>query len=97
MHIWKRNSPSPSGRRRFAQDPTGVGRSLIPVRVSLCQPKGLLQALTYIDLAGIDDEGQAVLKLLHGVRDGRDKPLVRPLFPPRSKDVSAPGWKRMES
>ena len=72
----------PEWAARFAQDPTGLGRRLIPVRVQPCRPSGLLAALNYLDLVGIENELEAALTLLDGVRDGRNKPFTRPGFPP---------------
>lgn len=79
----------PEWAARFAQDPTGVGRKLIPVRVESCSPDGLLKALTYLDLVGLEDELETAKRLLEGVRDGRNKPTVRPPFPVRCKDARA--------
>lgn len=43
----------------FAQDPQGMQRKLIPVRVKRCALKGLLKPLIYIDLADLSDELEA--------------------------------------
>src|ERR1051325_8661985 len=36
-------------------DPTGVKRSLIPVRVRPCEPDGLLKPIVYADLVGLKE------------------------------------------
>ena len=36
-------------------DPNGLLRRLVPVRVSSCQPTGLLISIVYIDLVDIDE------------------------------------------
>jgi len=64
----------------LAEDPTGNGRRLIPVRVSECEVDGLLRQVVYIDLVGTA-EGDARQRLLDGVREGRAKPPSPPPFP----------------
>ena len=64
----------------FAQDPTGDGHKLLPVRVRECSPKGLLAQIAYIDLAG-KNETAAKVELLNGVKRGRVKPATAPGFP----------------
>jgi len=39
----------------FAQDPMGTGGRLVPVRVKACEPGGLLRAIVFIDLVGLDE------------------------------------------
>lgn len=51
----------------LAQDPNGMGRKLIPVRVRPCQPQGLLAPVIYIDLVGHFEEVTAREKLLTGI------------------------------
>ncbi|MBO0806613.1 MAG: toll/interleukin-1 receptor domain-containing protein, partial [Nocardiopsaceae bacterium] len=58
---------------------------LITVRVEDCPLEGLLSAITYVDLVGVDDERLASDLLLSRVRHtlaGRAKPGTRPAFPP---------------
>jgi hypothetical protein len=64
----------------FAHDPTGSNLKLVPVRVRECDPEGLLKALTYIDLVGVD-ESVARQRLMDGLRAGRAKPSLAPSFP----------------
>ncbi|MBC8450035.1 MAG: tetratricopeptide repeat protein, partial [Chloroflexi bacterium] len=68
------------------QDPTGEKGTLLPVRVRECELKGLLPAIIYIDLVGLEEQ-EATDTLLAGVRRERAKPIVPPGFPgvtPRS-------------
>ncbi len=64
----------------FAQDPTGIDRKLIPVRVEECDIEGLLGPVVYVDLVGKDGD-QAVRALISGVEPGRSKPSIAPDFP----------------
>jgi tetratricopeptide (TPR) repeat protein len=50
----------------FYSDPTGLGRKLIGVRVAAYRPTGLLAAIVYIDLVGVDD-ATAARHLLDGI------------------------------
>ena len=70
----------------FAQDPTGDGRKLIPIRVEECQPSGLLGQIVYADLVGLDEE-TAKATLLHAFVE-RLKPDERPVFPGGSLSFS---------
>lgn len=74
----------------FAQDPNGLNRKLIPVRVEECQPNGLLRAVVCIDLVG-RDEDDAVMELLIGVRKGRRKPRHVPHYPTLRRPPVFPG------
>jgi CHASE2 domain-containing sensor protein len=64
----------------FAQDPTGTGSRLVPVRVKACEPGGLLRAIIFIDLVGLGEEA-ARERLREGVQGERAKPDVPPAFP----------------
>jgi hypothetical protein len=64
----------------FAQDPTGDGHRLLPVRVVECSPKGLLAQIVYIDLVN-RNETEAKDELLNGINRGRVKPATAPSFP----------------
>lgn len=64
----------------FRRDPTGRSKGLVPVRVQQCSLDGLLAAIVYVDLVGLDAD-QAQVALLEGVQSGRIKPQVRPPFP----------------
>ncbi|WP_239331786.1 TIR domain-containing protein, partial [Frankia sp. CiP3] len=67
----------------WPDDPEGLKRRIVPVRVAECQPEGLLRSTTYIDLVG-RDETAATDTLLAGITasvKGRAKPAVAPQFP----------------
>jgi len=70
----------PEWANAFAQDPTGKGRKLIPVRVRKGDLKGLLAQIVFIDLVGVD-ETVARNSLLAGIKSGRAKPSTHPGFP----------------
>jgi len=68
----KAKFPEAEWTAAFAKDPTSQFRSLIPVRVSECEPNGLLRPIVYIDLVGLSakkaktkflDEIETTLKL----------------------------------
>lgn len=63
----------------FAQDPMGIERRLVPVRVVSCKPGGLLRAIIYIDLVGKNEES-ARAELLSGLSDS-GRPQRPPPFP----------------
>lgn len=65
----------------FVKDPMGEKRKLIPVRIEEINLEGLLPAISYIDLVGVDDEGHAEKLILEGVQTQRKKPDIRPAFP----------------
>ncbi len=71
--------PQPEWGAAFAEDPQGLKRKLIPVRVTECKPEGLLAQIVHIDLVGLDADAARV-QLLEGVRE-RAKPLEAPPFP----------------
>ena len=75
----------PEWTAAFAQDPTGKDRVLVPVRVGECQPQGMLRALNYVDLVGLDEEtaNQALLARISGKR-------LKPSHPPDFPAVAAP-------
>lgn len=70
----------PEWAAAFAKDPTGQGKTLVPVMVRTCDLEGLLPQITYIDLRG-STEAEAREALLGGVRVGRAKPPSAPAFP----------------
>jgi TIR domain len=70
----------PEWSAAFAADPQGWERKLVPVRVEVCDPGGLLRARIYIDLVGCDVLA-ARKKLLAGVSGSRAKPSRAPAFP----------------
>jgi hypothetical protein len=72
--------PAPEWAAAFADDPQGLQRKLVPVRVEPCEPEGLLKSIVSIDLVGFD-EAKANAALLRGVKAGRAKPDAAPAFP----------------
>lgn len=72
--------PQPEWVAAFVQDPTGKNRRLIPIRVGECSPTGLLHAIKYIDLLGLDAQTASQV-LLTQIKTGRLKPLTPPPFP----------------
>lgn len=74
----------------FRQDPTGEKGLLLPVRVQDCRPEGLLGAIVYIDLVGLD-ETAARDTLLERVQRGRRKPAAPPQFPGLAHKPVFPG------
>ena len=78
-HFLKANYVHPEWAAAFAQDPQGLKRTLIPVRVSECKPEGLQQQLVYVDLVGVP-EAEARQWLLDGLKE-RAKPNQKPSFP----------------
>lgn len=77
----------------FASDPTGTGRSLIPVRVDGHQAAGLLAQLVAVDLVDIA-EPEARTRLLAAARlaisGGRAKPPSPPPMPAATSAQSSP-------
>jgi len=68
----------------FYDDPQGIMRKLIPVRVREFKPSGLLKTIIYIDLVPYLKNGNkagARTALLNGVCEGRAKPECEPIFP----------------
>ena len=70
----------PEWASALRQDPTGMGRKLIPVRVKSCEPRDLLAGIIYIDLVECSREAARTV-LVDGVREGRAKPNSEPPFP----------------
>jgi hypothetical protein len=73
----------------LAQDPTGLERKLLPVRIEDCEPPGLLRPIVYIDLVGLDEESGRT-KLLSGLVPTRMKPNRPPSFPGAARSRVAP-------
>jgi hypothetical protein len=63
----------------FALDPTGSTRKFVPVRVRPCEPAGLLKAIVYCDLVGLEEDA-AREALLTGVSN--ERPRGGKVFPP---------------
>jgi TIR domain len=64
----------------FAEDPNGMNRTLIPVRVENFDVSGLAKPRVYIDIVGCD-ESMANQRLLDGIKGKRLKPRNPPKFP----------------
>uniref|UniRef100_UPI001EF6A34F toll/interleukin-1 receptor domain-containing protein n=2 Tax=unclassified Frankia TaxID=2632575 RepID=UPI001EF6A34F len=67
----------------WPDDPEGLERRIVPVRVAECQPGGLLRSIVHIDLVGCDEATAAdtLLTRITASIEGRAKPTVAPLFP----------------
>lgn len=79
----------PEWAAKFAQDPKGLSRKLIPVRVAPCDVEGLLGQVIYCDLVGLDEEA-ARKRLLSQLNPGRTKPAVAPSFPGSTVEPTFP-------
>ncbi|MCT7658037.1 toll/interleukin-1 receptor domain-containing protein [Mycobacterium deserti] len=79
----------PEWAAKFAQDPKGLGRKLVPVRVAPCDIEGLLGQIIYCDLVGLDEEA-ARKRLLSQLSPGRTKPAVAPSFPGSTVEPAFP-------
>ena len=79
----------PEWAAKFAQDPKGTGRKLVPVRVAPCDIEGLLGQVIYCDLVGLDEEA-ARKRLLSQLSPGRTKPAVAPSFPGKPTEPAFP-------
>jgi tetratricopeptide (TPR) repeat protein len=66
--------PLPEWAAAFKRDPTGEHSILLPVRVRECKVDGLLAAIVYIDLVGLD-AASASARLLERVHGAASKPL----------------------
>jgi hypothetical protein len=65
----------------IAKDPLNRSRKLIPVRVEVCKPEGLLGQIVYCDVFDCDED--SAKKVLLEAVGGRMKPDYRPQLPPR--------------
>jgi hypothetical protein len=71
----------------WAEDPTGAGRKLLPIRVEDCDRLGLLRRVVAVDVFGVD-EAKARARLRGAVAtalQGRGKPEEAPVFPGRGR------------
>jgi hypothetical protein len=75
----------PEWAAAFARDPQGHQRTLIPMRVQVCTPSGLLGSIIYVDLVGLSEQDARVAIL--GAFSGRAKPSQAPLFPGESGEA----------
>jgi hypothetical protein len=71
---------APEWAAAFANDPNGVKRSLVPIRVRECEVTGLLRAIVHVDLVGLDED-EARERLLTRLSGRRAKPASKPRFP----------------
>lgn len=67
----------------WLDDPAGLERTLIPVRVAPCEPGGLLRGIRYIDLVGLREDAarQYLVEQIRRAVDGRYRPTTAPPFP----------------
>jgi hypothetical protein len=63
----------------FVNDPRGIDRKLIPIRVAECEPTGILKPIVYVDLIGLTEEDARAALL--GAFSERAKPESAPAFP----------------
>lgn len=64
----------------LVQDPASKAGRLLPIRVREFERKGLMRAIVYVDLLGLDEEA-ARKALIEGVKFERAKPTTPPAFP----------------
>jgi hypothetical protein len=78
--------------QRLADDPTGVQRGLVLVRVEPCEPEGLLRPVVYIDLVGLDEASarERLREELAAVVRGERLLPAKPAFPGPGPDVQRP-------
>ncbi len=69
----------PEWAAAFSLDPTGTDRKLLPVRVRVCEPPGLLRSIVYCDLVGRDEDGARKV-LMDAIREAPARPTSVP-FP----------------
>jgi hypothetical protein len=69
----------PEWAAAFSFDPTGTDRKLIPIRVRVCDPPGLLRTIVYCDLVG-RNEDDARKSLLNAIQETPVRPTSVP-FP----------------
>lgn len=85
---------APEWAAAFAKDPTGERGLLLPVRVKLCNPDGLLGQIVYIDLVDAANKVEARKRLLAGVewagRQHDREPDLPALTPGKSRRPARP-------
>jgi hypothetical protein len=76
----------------FVHDPKGSLRRLVPVQVADFPKEGLLAAMIYIDVVGLEEEAarKALLDGVAGARTGRKKPDQPPAYRPRRAATPPP-------
>jgi hypothetical protein len=83
--------PASEWSAAFAKDPTGVGSTLIGVRVRDCQPGGLLKPIVYIDLVGLQVDkarGKFLSEIMAAISGPRPKTEATPAAPQEPKTPS---------
>ena len=83
-----------SGRPRSAPAPTTPPAKLVTIRLEDCPLDGLLSTITYVDLVGVNDAGQARSLLMGRIGQalaGRAKPANRPPFPNAPATIDGAG------
>ena len=80
---------TPEWAAAFAQDPQGIKRKLVPVRIAPCELTGILAPINYLDLVGLP-EADASTALL-GAFSARNKPSLPPAFPGAPAPPVTPG------
>jgi tetratricopeptide (TPR) repeat protein len=77
----------------WRDDPTGVGRKLLVLRVEDCDRPGLLASIVSVDLFGADENTARtrLRQVVQGAFTGRLKPVESPGFPGRPAKPSFPG------
>jgi hypothetical protein len=83
---------APEWAAAFAQDPEGLSRRLVPVRVRDCALEGMLRTIVHINLVDLD-EAAARKQLSDGLGAKRGKPDRAPPFPgaaPAGQDAGNP-------
>ena len=72
----------------FSVDPSGANRKLIPIRVRMCEPPGLLRTIVHCDLLGLAEDA-AKSAVLRAVSTDRVRP-ERPIFPIPKLETGSP-------
>ncbi|MEN8447018.1 MAG: toll/interleukin-1 receptor domain-containing protein, partial [Cyanobacteria bacterium J06555_13] len=77
----------PEWATAFADDPRGLQRKILPIKVRACNPEGLIRSMIYVDLVGLERE-TAQQKILEALPE-RLKPDSEPPFPRTSQTEPA--------
>ncbi|CAO5185825.1 hypothetical protein FAIPA1_50137 [Frankia sp. AiPs1] len=71
-------------RTAYQEDPMGLHRRLIPVRVEPCQPTGMLRSVAHIDLVGLNEHDSRTVLLRQISASIEGKGQLNPSFPGRN-------------
>ncbi len=82
-HYLQAKYTQPEWAAAFARDPQGQQQKLLPVRVSKCDPSGLLNSIVYVNLVECS-ETEARQRLLTMLQE-RAKPTSQPSFPGKGR------------